>query len=78
VAATPAKPPAKVWSAQRRLVQVGYGDGAFVEIRDGLKEGDRVITVGRNAVRDGTEVQVIDDPKAVAKAGSVPAQEAAK
>ena len=78
VAATPAKPPAKVWSAQRRLVQVGYGDGAFVEIRDGLKEGDRVITVGRNAVRDGTEVQVIDDPKAVAKATAAPVQEAAK
>ena len=30
-----------------------------VEIRAGLEDGERVITIGRNAVRDGTEVQVL-------------------
>ena len=39
-----------------------------VEIRDGLKDGERVITLGRNAVRDGTEVQVLDGGKAATDA----------
>ena len=47
--------------AHRRLVKVGYSDGDHVEIRGGVDEGARVITVGRNAVRDGTAVQVIGD-----------------
>lgn len=63
VAATPPKSAEPVYSAQRRLVQVGYADGEFVEVRDGLKEGERVITVGRNAVRDGTEVQMLEAAK---------------
>jgi membrane fusion protein (multidrug efflux system) len=72
-----AKPPQKVLSAQRRPVQVGYSDADFVEVRDGLKEGERVITVGRNAVRDGTEVQVLENqPKALAKTGGAAKQEA--
>lgn len=53
--------------AKRRLVKVGYAEGDRVEIRDGLTEGERVITIGRNAVRDGTEVQVLDGtPQALA------------
>ncbi len=50
--------------AHRRLVKIGYSDGDHVEIRGGVDEGARVITVGRNAVRDGTAVQVIGDPPA--------------
>ena len=46
--------------AHRKLVKIGYSDGDKVEIRSGLDEGARVITVGRNAVRDGTAVQVLD------------------
>jgi membrane fusion protein (multidrug efflux system) len=46
------------------LVKIGYSDGDRVEIRGGVDEGARVITVGRNAVRDGTDVQVIGDPPA--------------
>ncbi len=48
------------WVAQRRLVKVGYGDATHVEIVEGLADGDRVITVGRSAVRDGTAIQVIE------------------
>ncbi len=58
VAAEPAK--AAHFVARRRLVKTGYADGNRIEIRDGLADGDRVITIGRNAVRDGTEVQIID------------------
>ncbi|MDC8015205.1 efflux RND transporter periplasmic adaptor subunit [Tahibacter soli] len=78
VAATPpepAKPDAKIDAgktdapkgpakqAQRHIVQVGFADGEYIEVRDGLKEGDQVITVGRNAVRDGTLVQVLEAGK---------------
>ncbi len=57
------KPPAPkkpVPIAHRRAVVVGYSAGDRVEIREGLKAGDRVITIGRGAVRDGTQVQVVE------------------
>ena len=53
--------------AHRKLVKIGYSDGDKVEIRAGVDAGTRVITVGRNAVRDGTAVQVLDTAVAVAK-----------
>jgi membrane fusion protein (multidrug efflux system) len=55
--------------AHRKLVKIGYSDGDKVEIRSGLDAGTRVITVGRNAVRDGTAVQVLDTTMVAAKAG---------
>ena len=55
--------------AHRRLVKVGYSDGDKVEIRSGVDAGTRVITVGRNAVRDGTAVQVLDNTMVASKAG---------
>lgn len=61
-----AKPDAKATAAvdkfvaHRKLVKLGYSDGDKVEIRGGIDEGARVITVGRNAVRDGTSVQVLN------------------
>lgn len=57
-AAKPKAPPE--WVAQRRLVRIGYGDAGYVEIVDGLGEGDRVVTVGRTAVRDGTALQLLE------------------
>jgi len=69
VAAEQAKPALPSFVAKRRLVKTGYAEGDRVEIRDGLKDGERVITIGRNAVRDGTEVQVLGDtPQALAGA----------
>lgn len=47
--------------AHRQLVKTGYSDGDKVEIVSGLDAGARVITVGRNAVRDGTAVLVLDN-----------------
>lgn len=54
----PAAVPA--WVAQRRLIRVGYGDSEYVEVLDGIAEGDRIVTVGRSAVRDGTAIQVLE------------------
>ena len=47
--------------AVRTVVETGYVDGDFIEVRDGLAEGDRVVTAGKVAVRDGSAVQVIGD-----------------
>jgi membrane fusion protein (multidrug efflux system) len=72
-AAKPA-PKKPVPIAHRRAVVVGYSAGDRVEIREGLKAGDRVITIGRNAVREGTEVQVLESatksPDAMAAVGA--------
>jgi membrane fusion protein (multidrug efflux system) len=46
--------------AKRVTVQLGYTNGEIAEIRAGIKEGDKVVTAGKVAIRDGTEVQVID------------------
>jgi membrane fusion protein (multidrug efflux system) len=51
----------QVMLASRRVLETGYADGDRVEVRSGLDAGDRVITVGRNAVRDGAEVEVLED-----------------
>jgi len=63
VAATPG------FVAHRKLVKIGYSDGDKIEIRSGIDPGTRVITVGRNAVRDGTAVQVLDTTMVASKAG---------
>jgi len=68
VAAEPNKPAQPVLVAKRRTVKVGYVDGDRVEIRGGLKPGERVITLGRDAVRDGSEVQVLAPSAANANA----------
>jgi membrane fusion protein (multidrug efflux system) len=75
VAAESAKPAAPTFVAKRRLVKTGYAEGDRIEIREGIQDGERVITIGRNAVRDGTEVQVLDNAPAIA---AVPAAEKAK
>ena len=68
--ADPKTPEVDALVAHRKLVKIGYSDGDKVEIRSGIDEGVQVITVGRNAVRDGTSVQVLnpnaDKDKAVA------------
>ncbi len=52
--------PTPAWIAQRRLIKTGYGDSEYVEILEGLADGDRVVTVGRSAVRDGTPILVLE------------------
>ena len=45
-------------------MKLGYTDGAWAEIRAGIKEGDRVVVAGKTALRDGTVVQILDDVNA--------------
>jgi len=67
-AAERAKPALPAFVAKRRIVKTGYAEADRIEIREGLQDGERVITIGRNAVRDGTEVQVIDATPVIATA----------
>ncbi len=62
--------------AARVSVKLGYYDGPWVEVREGLKPGDRVVTAGKVALRDGSKVQVIGDP--VAKPATAAAKPAGK
>lgn len=52
--------------AVRSAVKLGYVDGEWVEVRDGLREGDPVVVAGKAALRDGSAVQVIGDGAAAA------------
>jgi membrane fusion protein, multidrug efflux system len=55
--------------AARVPVKLGYAEGQWVEVREGIAPGARVVTAGKAALREGTEVQVIGDAaKAVAAA----------
>ncbi len=58
--------------AARASIKLGYYDGEWVEVRSGLTLGDRVVTAGKVALREGTEVQVIGDPVAKKVAAAKP------
>jgi len=57
-------------------IVLGYLNGEFAEVRSGLEEGDRVVTAGKVAVRDGTKIEVIGDPAVPAAADPVKAESA--
>ena len=45
--------------AVRVPVTLGYMDGQWVEVTKGLKAGERVVTAGKVALREGSPVQVV-------------------
>ena len=53
-------PAAPVEVVRRVLIRTGHGDGERIEVLAGLKRGDRVVTLGQNALRDGTAVTVVE------------------
>ena len=50
--------------ASRITLTLGYTDGQWVEIREGLAEGEQVVVAGKAALREGSAVQVIDSKTA--------------
>ena len=54
-------------------VKLGYAEGPWLEVRQGLKEGDQVVTAGKVALRDGTAVQIIGQPDRKPVAAAAPA-----
>ncbi len=63
-------------TAEKRPVVTGYSNHGRVEILEGLSDGEHVVVVGHNGLRDGSKVNVIgnvsDDASAVA--GQTPSQ----
>ena len=53
--------------AVRTELKLGYIDGEWVEVRDGLREGDPVVVAGKAALREGSAVQVIGAGAVAAK-----------
>ena len=52
--------------ARKRTVTLGLSDGSQVEVLDGLRAGDAVVTIGQFRLRDGDTVKVVpaDEGKA--------------
>lgn len=48
--------------AIRVPVTLGFINGRFAEVRDGLEEGEQVVTVGKVSLRDGSQVEVLNPP----------------
>ncbi|MFC4727490.1 efflux RND transporter periplasmic adaptor subunit [Coralloluteibacterium thermophilus] len=74
---TPAVYAVRDGKAVRTAVEVGYTSSDLVEIRGGLADGERVVTAGRLALRDGASVEVIGDGGPAQVAGAEPAAAAA-
>lgn len=45
--------------AQRQNVKLGYTTNGSIEILEGLQQGDEVVTIGQNTLKDGAKVSVI-------------------
>ncbi|HET7649400.1 MAG TPA: efflux RND transporter periplasmic adaptor subunit [Gammaproteobacteria bacterium] len=52
----------KAGVAHRVSVKTGYSNGTEVEVVSGLDQGDAVVTLGQNSLRDGASVAVINAP----------------
>jgi membrane fusion protein (multidrug efflux system) len=46
--------------AARLVLKIGANDGAWVEVLEGLSEGEPVVTVGGSALRDGAAVEILE------------------
>lgn len=46
--------------AVRKVLQLGYVNGEFAEVISGLSAGEKVITQGRVAVREGARVEILN------------------
>jgi membrane fusion protein (multidrug efflux system) len=57
--------------AVRKVLQLGYINGEYAEVLGGIEAGERVITQGRVAVRDGAEVEILSPTDAEASATAV-------
>jgi multidrug efflux pump subunit AcrA (membrane-fusion protein) len=46
--------------AHRRPVVTGYAQNGFVEITDGLVDGEQIVTIGQAGLKQGAKVTVIN------------------
>lgn len=46
--------------AHKRVVEIGVSDGDFVEIKEGIKEGEEVVVVGQQNLVNGNKVEIYE------------------
>ena len=56
--------------AKKRPVSLGRRIPGFVVIEEGVAAGEHVVTEGTGKVRDGSEVQTLDEPTSLVRSGS--------
>jgi membrane fusion protein (multidrug efflux system) len=49
--------------AHRRLIKTGYGDADNIEVVEGLKAGDFVVTTGQSSLKDDAKVETVQPLK---------------
>jgi membrane fusion protein, multidrug efflux system len=49
--------------AEKRVVELGIEEGTNVQVLSGVKAGDKVITAGQGALKDGSPVKILEQPK---------------
>jgi membrane fusion protein (multidrug efflux system) len=59
--------------AAERAVKLGLSNGGWIEVTEGLKDGEQVIVVGHGAVKPGAAVRVVNSPARPAAAKLAPA-----
>jgi membrane fusion protein (multidrug efflux system) len=59
--------------AAERAVKLGLSNGAWIEVTDGLKDGEQVVVVGQGAVKPGAAVRVVNSTARPAAARIAPA-----
>ena len=45
-------------TAEKRLLEIGIAEGEYVEVLSGLSDGDSIITVGQEGLRNGAPVRI--------------------
>lgn len=50
----------KEGKAAERAVKLGLSNGAWIEVTEGLKDGEQVVVVGQGAVKPGAAVKVVN------------------
>jgi membrane fusion protein (multidrug efflux system) len=48
--------------AAERAVKLGLSNGAWIEVTEGLKDGEKVVVVGQGAVKPGAAVRIVNSP----------------
>jgi len=64
--------------ALRTGLKLGYSEAGWVEVREGLKDGDTVVIAGKAALREGSTVQVLGGDKPGDAKATAPAAQAGK
>ena len=49
-------------TAEKKLLEIGIAEGDYVEVLSGLSDGDSIITVGQEGLRNGAPVRIAGQP----------------